>query len=105
VKCVKWHPSEDWLFSGSYDNLIKCWVYEESMDDWICSYTIQGHLSTVWNLDFDGSGQFLCSASEDRSWAIWEISRTAFKSKGVVAKTHLRSIYSISWLKAKRDGD
>ena len=48
VKFVKWHPHKNLLFSASYDDLIKCWKYENSVDDWICSYTIEGHESTVW---------------------------------------------------------
>lgn len=48
VKFLKWHPNEDILFSASYDNSIKCWKYEHAADDWLCSYSIEGHLSTVW---------------------------------------------------------
>jgi len=48
VKFVKWHPVEDYLFSASYDNTIKCWKYDNSVDDWLCSFTMDGHLSTVW---------------------------------------------------------
>jgi cytosolic iron-sulfur protein assembly protein CIAO1 len=48
VKFVKWHPTRNYLFSASYDDLIKCWKYENSVDDWICSYTLEGHESTVW---------------------------------------------------------
>lgn len=55
VKFVKWHPTENILFSASYDDTIKCWKYEESVDDWMCSYTMEGHESTVWckNLRID----------------------------------------------------
>ena len=48
VKCVRWHPTKDLLFSASYDDTIKCWKYEEAVDDWLCAYTIEGHESTVW---------------------------------------------------------
>jgi WD40 repeat protein len=48
VKFVKWHPSENLLFSASYDDTIKCWKYDEQVDDWMCAYTIGGHESTVW---------------------------------------------------------
>jgi WD40 repeat protein len=43
VKFVVWHPTQNLLFSGSYDNTIKCWNYDESVDDWLCSYTMEGH--------------------------------------------------------------
>jgi WD40 repeat protein len=32
VKCVKWHPSRDLLFSSSYDDTIKVWAEDD--DDW-----------------------------------------------------------------------
>jgi WD40 repeat protein len=65
VKYVKWHPTENLLFSASYDNTIKCWEFSEAVDDWLCKYTIQGHQSSVWQLKLDVSGSFLCSCSED----------------------------------------
>ena len=71
VKFVKWHPNENILFSASYDNTIKCWKYSEEVDDWLCDFTMDGHLSTVWQIDFDKSGHFLCSCSEDKKWTIW----------------------------------
>ena len=71
VKYVVWHPTENLLFSGSYDNTIKCWKYDETVDDWLCSYTMDGHQSTVWQMDFDTTGNFLCSCSEDKKWSIW----------------------------------
>ena len=93
VKFVKWHPTKNLLFSASYDNTIKCWKYSESVDDWLCEYTMEGHLSTVWNLDFDPTGNFLCSCS------IWHILDNDFKNKGIIPNCHMRSIYSISWTK------
>lgn len=48
VKFVKWHPHKNFLYSASYDDTIKCWKYENSIDDWLCVYTIEGHESTVW---------------------------------------------------------
>ena len=48
VKFIKWHPEKNILFSASYDDTIKCWNYDSSVDDWLCSFTIEGHESTVW---------------------------------------------------------
>ena len=73
VKCVKWHPKESLLFSASYDNTIKCWRYDDNVDDWLCTYTMEGHDSTVWQLDFDSTGEFLCSCSDDKTWSIWRM--------------------------------
>ena len=97
VKFVQWHPTQNLLFSASYDNTIKCWKFDESIDDWLCSFTMEGHLSTVWQLDFDPTGNYICSCSEDKQWSIWNINETNFVNKGIINNCHLRSIYSISW--------
>lgn len=60
---------------------------------------MEGHLSTVWNFDFDPTGNFLCSSSEDRKWSIWHVLDNDFKNKGIIPNCHIRSIYSISWSK------
>lgn len=100
VKFVKWHPIEDYLFSASYDNTIKCWKYDDSVDDWLCSFTMEGHLSSVWQIDFDYSGEYLCSCSEDKAWSIWriDVKQADFINLGMISMSHIRSIYSISWL-------
>ena len=58
VKCVRFHPSSSkHLFSASYDDTVKLWVFDQACEDWIESYSISGvHSSTVWALDFDPSG-------------------------------------------------
>ena len=100
VKFVKWHPTENLLFSASYDNTIKCWKYDNSVDDWLCSYTMDGHGSTVWQIDFDSTGKFMSSCSEDKCWSVWSIiSDNNFINKGIIPNHHMRSIYSISWSK------
>ena len=99
VKFIKWHPIEDYLFSASYDNTIKCWRYDNSVDDWLCSFTMEGHLSSVWQIDFDCTGQYLCSCSEDKTWSIWriDVKQSDFINLGMISMSHIRSIYSISW--------
>mmetsp|Transcript_16407 Transcript_16407/g.25347 ORF Transcript_16407/g.25347 Transcript_16407/m.25347 type:complete len:115 (-) Transcript_16407:287-631(-) len=88
VKFVKWHPVHDWLFSASYDNSVMCWKYDHASDDWLCSFIMDGHLSTIWQLDFDQSGKFLASCSEDQAWSVWEISEQGFKNRGAIPNTH-----------------
>lgn len=95
---MKWHPNDSLLFSASYDNTIKCWRYDDNVDDWLCTYTMEGHDSTVWQLDFDSSGEFLCSCSDDKTWSVWRmINPQNFENKGIIPGCHIRSIYSISW--------
>jgi WD40 repeat protein len=37
------------------------------MDDWICCQTLDSHSSTVWDIDFDQSGDRLVSVGDDRA--------------------------------------
>lgn len=99
---MKWHPDRDQLFSASYDNSIKAWSWEDSVDEWVCKFTIRGHSSTVWSLDFDASGTYLVSSSEDKTWAVWSVTETTYKKLCQVKDTHFRAIYSISWCKPKQ---
>ena len=65
-----------------------------------------GHESTIWQIDFDKSGKFLASCSEDKKWSVWNIEDTrTFTNKGIFPNHHMRSIYSISWSKGKGDQD
>ena len=99
---MKWHTERDQLYSASYDDTIKCWTYENSVDEWICAYTMTGgHASTVWCFDFDNSGSFLVSCSEDKTWTCWSITNKDYKKLGQVQNTHFRAIYSISWCPKK----
>ena len=59
VKAVLWHPSEQILFSASYDDTIKAWSEDEVDDDWSCADTLAGHTSTVWGISFNREGSLL----------------------------------------------
>ena len=92
VKFVKFAPGEqNLLYSASYDDSIKCWRHEASIDDWICCATLNGHSSTVWQ--FDISGDLIASCSQDQSVIIWKENKELYRTQNV----HERAIYSISW--------
>lgn len=65
VKKVTWHPHTDLLASASYDNTIKMYKEDPADNDWTCVATLQSHVSTVWSLAFDKSGDRLASSSDD----------------------------------------
>jgi cytosolic iron-sulfur protein assembly protein CIAO1 len=94
VKCVAWHPQEDLLASGSYDDTVR--LYREDVDDWVCCAVLAAHAATVWCVAFEPavsvglragqglgterkefldkraeSGQRLASCSDDLSVRIW----------------------------------
>lgn len=79
VKCVSWHPSEECLASGSYDDTIRIW--REDLDDWGQVACLKGHEGTVWFLDWErdveggeggGGGARLVSCSDDQSVRVWK---------------------------------
>jgi len=57
------------------------------------------HESTVWQLDFDSTGNFLVSCGDDQTWMIWAIDEFNFQHRGIISGHHSRTIYSISWSK------
>lgn len=68
VKWVGWLNAST-LVSGSYDNTIKVWQYED--DDVVCSQTIEGHSSTVWSVVMHPPTKNLLSISDDGSVRVW----------------------------------
>ena len=70
VKCVRFHPREDVLFSASYDDTVRVW--EEEDDDWACVATLRGHTSTVWGLAVGPRDDGLVSCSDDASLIVWK---------------------------------
>lgn len=66
---VKWHPSQDVLFSCSYDDTVKVWGPDG--DDWCCKETLTGHESTVWCITWDHAGSRFVTCSDDRTVRVW----------------------------------
>lgn len=58
---------------------------------------MRAHSSTVWSFDFDQTGNFLASCSDDQSWILWRITDKTYTKLAVVSGDHFRAIYSISW--------
>ena len=65
VKMVKWNSRLNMIFSASYDDTIRAWRFDEQVDDWVSAYTLKGHSSTVWSIDFDSTEEYLVSVSDD----------------------------------------
>jgi len=69
VKSVVWHPTEELLVSGGYDDTVN--IYRDDPHDWLCSDTLTGHGSTVWEVSFDKTGEQLVTCSADSTLKIW----------------------------------
>ncbi|KAJ7287001.1 WD40-repeat-containing domain protein [Mycena rebaudengoi] len=71
MACVAWHPVEEILASGPYDNTIKLYV-DDPWGDWFCIQTLTGHTSTVWALAWaPDTSSYLASVSDDCTVRIW----------------------------------
>lgn len=80
-------------------------------DDWVCTETIKGHESTVWDAAFEPTdGFYLASVSEDRSLVVWHFASpnampdqgdemTRFVKFASDTTTHPRTVYSVDWSK------
>jgi len=97
VKSVRWHPTKEILFSCSYDDTIK--VFQDDEDDWICTQTLTGHKSTVWDFSFDKNGDRLVSASDDKNLIVWDIKslKECPKQMCSIIGIHQRTIFSVDW--------
>lgn len=122
VKCVVWHPTEELLASGSYDDDIRLW--NDDGDDWVCCAVLQGHVGTVWAIDFEKNKPDkparLVSASGDSTIRIWKRldhgvdtgnkkANSAIPSilksptiqnwelETILPSTHAGDVYSIAW--------
>ncbi|EEA07824.1 uncharacterized protein CMU_028980 [Cryptosporidium muris RN66] len=84
IKTVKWHPTNSLvLFSCSYDNTIIIWGpeipisnFENQNIEWIKWYVLEGHLSTVWDITFDLTGDYCITCSDDSSLILWKAKKS-----------------------------
>ncbi|KAL8670929.1 MAG: hypothetical protein Q9224_007647 [Gallowayella concinna] len=122
VKCVSWHPEEEMLASGSYDDDIRLW--REEIDDWGCVSVLRGHQSTVWAVAWEplpprdeSIGSRLISCSDDITIRVWKKSPNQERQsqsrlsiikttsgedwveEAQLPKIHVRTIYSVAWSK------
>ena len=67
VKFVRFNPSNNNLYSCSYDDTVKVWLYDG--EDYSNINTLRAHEGTVWGLAFkpreDGDVQSLAAMEED----------------------------------------
>ena len=72
ISAVAYHPSGNYLATGSYDNLVKLWIMpSDSSLTPICISTLEGHTNYVSCLVFHVSGKYLATGSYDNTIKLW----------------------------------
>lgn len=84
-------------------------VWQDDEDDWVCTETIKGHGSTIWDAVFEPKqGEYLASCSEDKALIVWKFTNpeskplqgdevTRFVQFASDLTTHPRTVYSVDW--------
>lgn len=126
VKCVRWHPNEQFLVSCSYDNNVKSYKCDDTEDDWFVNQLLKSHASTVWSAAFEPMrGDAFATVSDDKSLVIWQtmgvqtetdsdidgskgkllnLDELAFRLQQRIENLHTEAIYSVDWLCHRADG-
>lgn len=74
VKSLAFHPSGNFLLSGSADSTVKVWDVQEGH----LFYTLRGHTGSVNCVAFAPLGDFFCSSGDDTNLMVW---KTNFDTK------------------------
>lgn len=69
--CVSWSPTENILVTGGDNSTVA--IYNSETGNLLESLT--GHKGWLWCLKFTSDGQFLLSASSDRTLKVWDVKR------------------------------
>lgn len=90
VNDVKFHPTEEWLFSCSQDRTVRVWRGADNQ--YSLAHNITRHTDDVAGISLHATGDFLASASNDKSWAFHDIHSGATLTK--VSDSSIKAGYS-----------
>lgn len=90
VSKVKFHPSDRFVASASFDMTWRLWDVERETE----LQLQEGHAKEVYCLDFQCDGSLLCSAGLDSVGHVWDM-RTGRSL--MVLEGHAKPIYGVSW--------
>ena len=100
VYTLAFHPSGQFLVSGSDDQSVKVWK-EQSNGLWVCVQTIQDHTDNVSAVTFDPTGKYIVSASSDMTVRVYEAE--TWRCLQRIQTEHTRGISSCVFLPSERD--
>lgn len=76
VQSVTFHPTENRVVSGSWDNTARVWTWTLGNDGQVSQYealtTYTGHNDRVLSVDFSADGSQVLSSSRDQSIHLWD---------------------------------
>ena len=99
ISTVAFHPSGEYLASGSYDNIVKLWIMpsNDSLSP-ICFSILEGHTKRISCVVFDPSGNYLASSSHDNTIKLWSIN---FDGNPCIClstfEKHTSSVLCLAW--------
>jgi len=93
VRAVCFSPDGKQLATGSIDNLIKTYSFNEGSA--ILAHTLEGHIHYVWSLSFSPDCKLLCSGSVDESIKFWNPADGSLVKS--IDQAHTSHVYSVSY--------
>jgi len=93
ILAVCFSPDGKQLATGSLDNLIKTYSFNEG--NAILAHTLEGHTSFVYSLSFSPDCKLLCSGSWDRSIKFWNPADGSLVKS--IDQAHTNGVSSVSY--------
>jgi len=72
LSAVKFHPTENVLFTASHDNTAIIWTSKEE-GKYQVGHTLKSHKGPVVGITVHPSGAYVVTASTDKSWAFYDV--------------------------------
>ncbi|CAB4253915.1 similar to Saccharomyces cerevisiae YPR178W PRP4 Splicing factor, component of the U4/U6-U5 snRNP complex [Maudiozyma barnettii] len=90
VAHVKFHPTDNYIASASFDNTWRLWDVETGSE----LLLQEGHNKEVYSIDFQNDGSLLCSGGLDNIGLVWDVraGKSIMELKG-----HTKPVYSVQW--------
>jgi pre-mRNA-processing factor 19 len=73
INDVAFHPTDDLIFSCSQDRTVRVW--QSDGEGYTAAHTLRTHTDDVVGISLHATGDYLASASHDKSWAFHDIRR------------------------------